>query len=206
VAAGVGLACVVNSTLAQERSFNIPAVALADALYTYSSLTGVQVLVTIDMVAHRRSAAIAGIFSPEDALRALLSGTGLGPKYVGANALTLAPIAPVSLPKVFAVPEYPDYSAALQVAVTRALCRFDQTRPGDYRLAARLWVDRSGAVSRVKFLGTSGDGGRDAMLAALLGRVVVGEAPPAGLIQPTTVLILPRRADSAECTGHAVPQ
>jgi TonB C terminal len=202
-----GLACILNVTLAEDRrvNFNIPAAALADALYTYSSVTGIEVLVTRDMVARRRSAAIAGTFAPQGALRALLSGTGLGPKYMGANAFTLVPMAPASA-AVFVPPSYPDYSAALQAAVTSALCRFSQTRPGDYRIAARFWVDRSGAVSQVKFLGTSGNDTRDAALAALLGHVVVGEAPPADLIQPTTVLILPRRDGSAECVGHPVPQ
>jgi len=206
VAVGVGFTCIVNSTLAQDRqaNFNIPAIALADALYTYSSVTGIEILVTKDMVAHRRSAAIAGTFAPEDALGALLSGSGLAAKYMGANAFTLVPMATVSAPPAFATPRYPDYSAALQVSVTSALCRFHETRPGDYRLAARLWVDRSGRVSQVKFLGTTGDGGRDAVLATLLGRVVVGEAPPADLIQPSTVLILPRQDESAECAGHAV--
>jgi hypothetical protein len=74
----------------------------------------------------------------------------------------------------------------------------------DYRLAVRLWVAPSGAVQNVKFLDTSGDAGRDAVLEALFRRVVVGEAPPSDLSQPTTVLILPRRDAAAECLAMGV--
>jgi hypothetical protein len=87
--------------------------------------------------------------------------------------------------------------------LTSVLCRFRQTWPLDYRLAVRLWVAPSGTVQYVKFLNTTGDARRDAVLEALFRRVVVGEAPSSDLSQPTTVLILPRR-DAAECLAMGV--
>ncbi|MBY6242343.1 STN domain-containing protein [Methylosinus sp. Sm6] len=208
VVAIVGFVGAGSWTAAEElpARFDIPAEALSDALYAYSAATGIEVLVRSDMVERRQSARVAGTYVPTDALRALLSGTGLSARAIGANAVTLASANAVAPPPtVFVAPLYPDYSSALQAAVTSALCRMRETRPGDYRLAARLWVGRSGAVTQVALLGTTGDGGRDALLTAALRRVEVGEAPPADLIQPTTMLILPRRRETAECAGRATP-
>jgi hypothetical protein len=147
LAAGLGLACVVNTAIAQDRhvSFDIPRQILA-----------------------------------------------------GANAFTF--VATASAAEMFTTPRYSEYSTALQAALTSVLCRFRQTWPLDYRLA----VAPSGAVQYVKFLDTTGDAGRDAVLEALFRRVVVGEAPPSNLSQPTTVLILPRRDAAAECLAMGV--
>jgi hypothetical protein len=178
-------------------TFDIPTQPLSDALYTYSSTTGIEILVPGDMLARRRSSAVAGVLTPEDALRALLSGTGLVPRYTGPGAFTLAFAVPD--PSVAArIPRYPHYSAALQAAVTDVLCQLRETRPGGYRAAARLWVGPAGQVTRVGFLGTTGDADRDAALTGLLERVAIGEPPPANLPQPTIVVILPRQ-DAAEC-------
>lgn len=185
--------------------FDIPAQPLADALYAYSSLTGLEILVGGDMLANRRSSAVVGNFPPADALRTLLSGTGLAPRFTGAGAFTLT-IAP-SDPSYPAgrLPRYPEYSAALQVAVTRILCQLHETRPGGYRVAARLWVGRTGEVTRVNLLGTTGESDRDATLAGLFSRVVLSEPPPEQLPQPTTVVVLPRH-DAGGCAdggGHS---
>lgn len=177
-------------------SFNIPAQPLADALYLYSTITGIEVLVPGDMVARRRSASVTGELTSEDALRTLLSGTGLSLRYTGLNAFTLVPEAPAAPGQI---PRFARYSTALQAAITNALCRLHESRPGGYRIAARLWIGATGAVTRVSFLGTTGDTDRDSVLASLLGRLVVGEAPPANLPQPTTVLLLPLQDQSAEC-------
>jgi hypothetical protein len=205
LAAGLSLACVVNTAIAQDRrvSFDIPRQVLADALYAYSSATGIEVLVSQQMIAQLRSAAILGMFTPEEALHSMLAGTGLAPRYTGANAFTLVPTASAAASEAFTTPRYSEYSAALQAALTSVLCRFRQTWPLDYRLAVRLWVAPSGTVQYVKFLNTTGDARRDAVLEALFRRVVVGEAPSSDLSQPTTVLILPRR-DAAECLAMGV--
>lgn len=203
----VGLAAAGDGAVAEDRArFDIAGGALADALYAYSAATGIEVLVPGDQVQRRRTAGLAGTFAPADALRALLLGTGLSARAIGANAVTLAPSAepagPVG-PPAFVTPPHPDYSAALQAAVTSALCRLRETRPGHYRLAARLWIGRRGAVTQVALLGTTGDGERDALLATMLQGVDVGEAPPADLVQPTTMLILPQREGAAVCAGRA---
>ena len=177
-------------------AFDIPAQPLSDALYAYSSVTGIDILVPGEMLVRRQSSAITGLLAPEDALRALLSDTGLVPRYTGSGAFTLAPDPSTTTARI---PRYPQYSAALQAAVTNVLCQLRETRPGGYRVAARLWVGPTGEVTRVGLLGTTGDAGRDAVLADLLRRVVIGEPPPANLLQPTTVVVLPRQ-DAAGCS------
>jgi hypothetical protein len=180
--------------------FDIPAQALSEALYTYSSVTGIEILVPGEMLLRLRSSRVTGALPPEDALRILLAGTGLVPRDTGASAFTLVPDTRNATTSA-RVPRYPQYSAALQSAVTSALGRLRQTRPGGYRVAARLWVGPSGAVTRVGFLGTTGDADRDAALANLLGRLVVSEPPPANLPQPTTLVVLPRAENAADCNA-----
>ncbi len=181
-------------------TFNIAAQPLSDALYAYSAATGIEILVPGELLARRQSSGVVGRIVPEDALRALLSGTGLVPRNTGLSAFTLVPD---TMSPAARIPRYPEYSAALQAAVTSALCRLRETRPGGYRVAARLWVDRSGAVTNVGVLGTTGDADRDAMLVGLLGHLVIGEAPPANLLQPTTVVVLPHLDKSPECRAKS---
>jgi hypothetical protein len=197
----LALLVAFNAVLAQDRikTFSIPAQPLADALYAFSSVTGIEILVPGDVVAGRQSSGVTGTLAPETALHVLLSKTGLVPRYTGQSAFTLVPAAAQALPTTARMPRYPAYSGALQAAVTNILCHLPETRPGTYRVAARLWVGRSGAVTRVSVLGTTGDARRDAALSELLGHVVLDEPPPDGLRQPTTVLILPRGEKTAEC-------
>ncbi len=183
-------------------AFDIPAQPLSDALYAYSSVTGIEVLVPGNMLSRLRSAPVAGALLPGEALRELLTGTGLTARDTGANAFTLVPDTSNAV-AITRIPRYPQYSAALQAAVTSALCRLQETRPGGYRVAARLWVAPSGRVTRVGFLGTTGDADRDAALASLLGRLVISEPPPADLPQPTTLVVLPRPESTADCNLDA---
>ena len=205
VAAGLGLLCAIDTMIAGDRrvSFDIPRQVLGDALYAYSSATGIEILVPENLIIERRSAAISGLFTPEEALRQLLMGSGLVSRFTGNNAFTLVPGAPTTVPQTFSTPRYSNYSAALQAAVTGVLCRFRRAWPQDSRFAVRLWVAPSGAVQQVKFLDTTGDEGDKATLQALLQRMVVDEVPPLDLSQPTTLLILPRR-DAAECVAMGV--
>jgi hypothetical protein len=183
-------------------AFDIPAQPLSDALYSFSAVTGIEVLVPVELVARRQATGVSGVLNPQDALSALLSGTGLVARYTGPSAFTLVPAISDAGPTVARIPRFPEYSAALQAAVTRALCRLRETRPGGYRVAARLWVGPLGKVERVGVLGTTGDADRDAALADLLGHLVIGEAPPAGLAQPTTLVVLPRKSASVDCQAR----
>ncbi len=180
--------------------FDIPTESLGDALYAYSVATGIEVISDDTLVAGKRSAGISGRYLPEVALRRLLEPTGLAARSVGEGAVALeaaVPMAPMT-----ADDPYGSYSAALQLALTRALCRYDDTRPGYYRVAARLWIGPSGAVERSVLLDGTGDSKRDASLSQLLNHLSVGGPPPVGMPQPATILVMPA---TPQQTGDCVP-
>jgi hypothetical protein len=65
------------------------------------------------MIAQLRSAAIRGMFTPEDTLHSsMMAGTGLV-----APAFTLVPTAFAPASEIFTTPRYSEYSAALQGCV-----------------------------------------------------------------------------------------
>jgi hypothetical protein len=178
--------------------FDIPSQSLGDALYAYSALTGVEILTDDALLSRRRSAGIKGSFTVETALQHLLAHSGLTARYVGvgAGAFTLtqipAPPAGVSSDDDSSLEDrYDAYSMMLQSAVVQALCRYDETRPGYYRVAVRLWISPSGLIERAAFLGSTGDGHRDAALLRLFDHMDVGDPPPDGLPQPATLLVMP---------------
>jgi hypothetical protein len=198
----IGLLPVAAQSVGEDgrssAAFDIPGQPLSEALYSYSSVTGIEVLVPREILAHRQSSSVLGMLTPGAALQALLAGSGLIPHAMGPNAFTLVPGTP-ERSVTSRVPRFPQYSTALQAAVTRVLCQLRETRPGGYRVAARLWVSPSGKVTHVGMLGSTGDVNRDEALSALLMRVVVGVPPPANLPQPTTVVVLPRH-DVEDCS------
>uniref|UniRef100_UPI0019541826 STN domain-containing protein n=2 Tax=Pseudomonadota TaxID=1224 RepID=UPI0019541826 len=73
----------------QRIAFDIPAQPLDAALASYFRATGVQLLYDSALTAGRRSGAVRGNFTPREALRQLLRGTGLIVRYSRANAAIL---------------------------------------------------------------------------------------------------------------------
>jgi hypothetical protein len=194
----------VPSGRAEEIALDIPAQPLAAALYAYSAATAVAVVADGALVSGRQSAAIRGVFAPEDALKGLLTGTGLTVQHMAANSFVLVPapiaetVKPPDPPRV--VPNYASYSALIQTTTKRALCRFAATQPGSYRAVMQLWIASSGVVTKADLLSITGDHARDDMLSAILRGLIIGEPPPAGLPQPVTLIILPRSsAYTADC-------
>src|SRR5262245_9666622 len=67
--------------------FNISAQPLGSALNAFGEATGWQVSVPTELVAGLTSSGISGKHRPEDALQALLIGTGLTYRMTGTNAV-----------------------------------------------------------------------------------------------------------------------
>jgi hypothetical protein len=177
-------------------SFDLPAQPLAAALERFMAVTNLTVIVDSAAVAGRTSARLQGAFPPEQALRFLLAGTDLDPRPIGAGAYTLVrrPHPPEARP----LPRFPDYAAAVQQAVTAALCRHDDTRPTHYRMVMRLWLSPAGAVTRVDLASTTGNPGLDRAIGDTLQHLEIGAPAPRDLPQPVKLAILPR-ATSAAC-------
>ena len=184
-------------------SFDIGPQPLSTAVRAFSDVTGQALLVDERLLVGRMSPGARGEFTPEDALRRLLAGTGLRERYTSDKAFTLmpAPEISVSMSNTAAAPAPADsadtvvavYGATLQRAVEAALCRAPLTRPGEYRLALQVWLDSDGEVQRLRLLGSTGRAERDKAVESALGGLRV-DPPPPGLAQPLTLLLLPADA------------
>jgi hypothetical protein len=175
-------------------TFDIPAQPLFDALETYAAIAGQEVIFDGALATDRRSTAVVGRYSSEDALRLLLKGTGLLPRYMRANAFVLVvapPVAQRRLPVNEASPALvKQYYGRLQSGIKAALCGSDGAQPGDYRVAVSFWIDPTGVVSRVVLFGSTGERERDATIKRMLQGLTIG-APPSGFAQPVTVIVEP---------------
>lgn len=184
--------------------FDIGPQPLSAAVRAFSDVTGQALLVDERLLVGRVSPGARGEFTAEDALRRLLAGTGLRERYTSDKAFTLMPAGDArtaALATAAATARAEDaadaivagYGAALQAAVESALCRSPATKPGAYRLALQVWVSGAGELQRLRLLGSTGLAERDEAIQAALSGLRV-DAPPAGLAQPLTLLLLPADA------------
>ena len=198
--------------------FDIPAQNLGDALDQYSRRTGIAVLMD-QRYAQRQSAAVRGPHAAGPALHALLAGTGLQSRQSDAQAVIV--YAPAGAPGVAEMPqaavvaaadipgaqqggEVAAYVSRLQRVLLGLLCRAAQTRPGSYRLALQLYLNRAGVVDRVQLLDTTGLPARDKAIARLLLGMQVGAAPSPVMPQPVSILLLPEGPGSeVDCARKA---
>lgn len=206
-----GLAVLPPAALAQQRAadtalipFDIAAQPLDAALAAYTQATGMAVLVTSRLTAGRQASAVRGRLAPREALRLLLTGTGLQARYTSASAFTLveaaanapAPRAAATAPSAAAVTRY---AGVLQNTVTRALCQWTGAQFGRYRASLQLWIGRNGVVRQARVLSGTGDARRDEALAGVLSGLIMDTPPPADLPQPVTIVLAPRPDPRADC-------
>ena len=188
--------------------FDIAAQNLGDALDMYSRRTGVAVLMD-QRYAQRQSAAVRGPYAAGAALQALLEGTGLLSRLSDAQAVIVyapagASATAADLPQsaVVAAVDIPGatqgggdhaaYVSRLQHVLLGLLCRAAQTRPGGYRLALQLYLNRAGVVDRVHLLDSTGLRARDTAIARVVLGMRVGAAPLPSMPQPVSILLLPQ--------------
>jgi TonB family protein len=186
--------------------FDIPAQPLPSALDAFSAASGYQILTANIGSPAPRSSSVKGVLAPRAALSKLIAGTGVAVEFTAAGAVVLTPVVR-SAPSGFADPPplRPDmaaYDAVLQRGIFGALCRNVTIWPGAYRAALDVWIASTGQVDRAELLDTTGDPERDRRILAAL-RASVFAAPPPGLPQPTTVVIMPKAMDAAICQPHA---
>lgn len=185
--------------------FDIPAQNLGDALDLYSRRTGIAVLMD-QRYAQRQSSAVRGPYAAGAALHALLAGTGLQSRQSDAQAVIVhvpagapaldgqpqaAVVAAADIPGAQLGGDVAAYVSRLQHVLLGLLCRAAQTRPGGYRLALQLYLNRAGVVDRVQLLDTTGLPARDKAIARLVLGMPVGAAPSPAMPQPVSILLLP---------------
>ncbi|WP_158301122.1 hypothetical protein [Janthinobacterium sp. BJB426] len=195
--------------------FDIAAQNLGDALDLYSRRTGIAVLMD-QRYAQRQSAAVRGAYAAGAALQALLEGTGLQSRLSDAQAVIVYAPAAADLPQVNIVAaadipgatqgggDHAAYVSRLQHVLLGLLCRAAQTRPGGYRLALQLYLNRAGVVDRVHLLDSTGLRARDTAIARVVLGMRVGAAPLPSMPQPVSILLLPQGPGSeVDCAAGA---
>lgn len=191
-------------------TFDIEPQSLRTALRAYSEVTGQAVLVDDTLTAARRSPGVQGDFGKVDALQRLLAGTGLVASYSTDEAFTLKLAARAESSESDSGESSQSsaggglevvtqkYAGNIQRSIESALCRFDQTRPGTYRLALQVWIAPSGEIEQTRVLSDDEDA-RAAAVSRALSRLML-DPPPSDMPQPLTLLLLPRHpADAARC-------
>lgn len=189
--------------------FDIPAQSVGAALEAFGQQSGALGVYDGRLVEGLKSAPVEGDFTPMAALSVLLGATGLTAQYTAKDAFVVVwdkdlarnptDIAAAALSAQSTRERR--YSGLLQQAVGRALCTGDLSRPGDYRAVIVFRVDQSGATQRVKLLGSTGDTQRDTAIVAAAGQVSIGQAPPAQMKQPFTMVVLPRATGGTDDCG-----
>ncbi|NUA30690.1 STN domain-containing protein [Cupriavidus basilensis] len=183
---------------AVEMAFDLPAQPLKQALAQYDAQTSLSVFFSSELAAGRTSTAVHGTFSPENALRKMLEGTGLSVQAAAADAFVLVPApryadAAVAQPPASAARQY---EGAVQSQVYQALCARPALALGDYRLALYVQLNAAGHVAHVRLLDTTGDKARDAAIIETVEHVDVGQ-PPGDPAKAFVLLVKPVRCDAA---------
>jgi hypothetical protein len=184
-----------EGSLQQSFEFDIPASPLVDALDRYTVLTGLPTLYPSTLVLGRTSSPVQGRHGASAALRLLLQGTGLVVEEIrdgDVEALVLKQASADSMPTAIPPINTDDYDALVQRRAWEAFCGQRLTAPGSYRALLRFNIDQGGRIRRPRLLGTTGNVSRDHSLTTVLERLEIGQPPPAGLVQPLTLLILPQ--------------
>ncbi len=177
--------------------FDMPSQPVDEAIYRLGVVTGVQIFADGGAVAGRRSKAISGRYTVEEALQQSLVGTGLVVRPAGAGTMMIVP----GLVGAEGEAVRQAYSIGLQRAAMIALCRHDDASLGQYRLALRIWIAERGYPERIDLLSSTGDDDRDSRIRRAL-LAMSTERPPSALPQPVVMVILPRTPQaSGDCSA-----
>jgi hypothetical protein len=181
--------------------FNIPSQSLNVALSRYGDATGREALYDASLTGGRVSGDVRGAFPPDEALRKLLSGTGLAAEFVEKTTFVLLPVSAASQQanRQARSPEHQRYYGMIQASLLDTFCRSRSVRPGRYRFAAAFWIAPDGAVRRSQRIGSTGEFAVDQQIDAALRSVRVGEPPPVGFAQPVLMLIVPQESLVTGC-------
>ncbi len=194
---GEGQALEASTPDVRRWSIDMPSQPVDEAIYRLGVVTGVQIFADGSAVTQRKSKAISGDYTAEEAVRQLLAGTGLVARSAGSGTMMVAP----GLVGAEGEAVRRSYSIALQHAALAALCRESDTSLGQYRVALRIWMTEHGYPERIDLLSSTGDEVRDSRIRRAL-LTMSTEQPPAALPQPVVIVVLPRdRQVSGDCVA-----
>jgi hypothetical protein len=173
-----------------QVTFDIPSQSLADALRRYGDLTGREALYDASLADGRVSGALDGQSTPDDALRRLLTGTGLYARFVTETAFVLLPLPADAAPTQTQFTP-PRYYGLIQDTLLDALCKAG-ARPGSYRMLLVFQIGATGQIEAPQRIGSTGATEVDQLIDATLRRVRLSEAPPPNFAQPVSILLVPQ--------------
>lgn len=84
---------IAQASVSQPRAFTIPAGDLQSALLAFSQQADLQLLYSADITAALRTQGVQGAYTPEQALRLLLAGTGLTYDLAGGSTIVIERLA-----------------------------------------------------------------------------------------------------------------
>ncbi|MEW6438342.1 MAG: secretin and TonB N-terminal domain-containing protein [Pseudomonadota bacterium] len=185
-----------------RMNFDLPAQPLAAALEAYGAASGRQVVYEGGLAMGRQSTAVKGIFTPEEALRRLLAGTGLDPRYMAADGFVLV-LKPIRH-RNFLITTTPratlnQFYGLIQAGLRRSVCADARAWSGGYRVAVGVWIGTTGVVTHAALLDTTGNSGLDAAIERDVNGARINAAPPAGFAQPVVMVITSEAM--RECAG-----
>lgn len=200
-------------------SFSIAPGALGRAIEDFSVVTGVTVLYEQPPDTRLTSPGVSGVMTQTAALSALLSGTGLQPRFTDERDVVLvptskareeaaaadaapppdgAPVMALDTLRAEAPPVrveawiYDAYARVVQASVQSAIRKSLKIRYGSYRVLMEIWVDPAGKILRAQLVASTDRRGLDAALSAIVGGATVDQPPPRGLLQPITIEVSAR--------------
>lgn len=171
-------------------TFDLPSMALDDALRRYSTQTGRSVLFDAKQVEGRKSSSVNGRLSADAALQRLIAGTGMQSRFVSDDAflLTLIPVQAAAPKSPSMSPRLRRFYGQMQQRITRVLCDDAALESGSYRLALRFRVSAAQKIEQLQVHATGRPDLEPRILARLEG-LALGSAPPANAAAPITLLI-----------------
>ncbi|MEI2417936.1 STN domain-containing protein [Orrella sp. JC864] len=179
--------------------FDMPQQPLNAALASFQDVADLPLLYDSDGVRARRAQAVRGWYTPVEALRRLVQGSGMAVRHAGGGVAMLVPTAPAA--GTAAARRAPSGQgrdhALLQWRITQSLCADPATQPGGYRLALRVWVEQQRIVRVV--LAPTGDAARDDGVRQALQGLSVPGLSPAAQGQPVALLIEPQAQPGRDC-------
>jgi len=218
-ALGLALICVARAaepeqpSALQKIAFAIPSQPLAGALHAYGRQVGIQVLYESRSAIGRQSAEVQGEYTPDEALKRLLSGTDLEVRHARPDAITLVAPAWQELPPVnplvtadLSIGElrvrapgksndlarFQDYSDSVRTEIQRALLKNTATGSGNYRVVLDLWINSGRTIQKTALLQSTGDTARDAAVKATIQGLTISRPTPADAPQPVRAVIVVR--------------
>jgi len=198
----------------RKIAFDIPAQPLDGALTQYFQATGVQLLYDSSLTRGRRSTTVRGRYARREALRLLLSGTGLVVRYSRAQAAIIAtptagpsesPLIPLGRVVVreriatmrLSPAERMVYYNQLEDELQTHLRSDSRTGRLTFSIVVEFRVDDAGKLNNVRINKGSGDGKIDLTIRDTLRGAVVSP-PPYLLDQPLSVSLKGFRHRSEE--------